>query len=269
MMLCMMFALYTDKVTLETDQAALYESYIQRSLLWSSPEGCHPLQWQFVLERIAYTMQKNNAPYIFDSWCKKILMSEFDNFNLSLTPDELDILLLSCRDRHKLFRDISHNSNEQSKQDVSYQTHIFEFSHKSFQDFLTAKQLHHKAQEGLTLIKTNNLNRWHQGEQGILIFYVMLTKNLASKAKGIRVKADEIIHWLLSLKDSKQEALFCAAELALYTDAISSIAIERIQDELEALLVIKNGYVKDNSEMLLQQLLEKYSITNEVILTHA
>jgi len=225
---------------------------------------------------------KNNAPYIFERWCKKVLMSAFDTLKLPLTPDELDDVLNSCNKPQSLFKTVNPKSDELA---TDYQNNIFEFSHKSFQDFLTAKQLHHKALEGFTLVKSDNfksLRRWHQGKQSVLLFYTMLAKstvpNRAAKTKSnlgaystsnSLVKADEVIHWLLSLENSQQEALFCASELALYTNAISNIAIERIQDELEGVIAFESGSLKTKADLLLKQLFNKYNITNDVLMTQS
>ena len=267
MLLCMSLALYTDKVVLETEQAALFESYLKQSLLWYTPQGCHPSHWQIALERIAYTMHKNAAPSIQSNWCKRILMSEFDTLNQALTPDELDRLLLACRSQRSIFKANMHTMDDVV--DV-YENIVLEFSHKSFQDFLTAKQLHHKGQEGLTNIKANGLKTW---DQDMLVFYVML-------AKGTVVKADELIYWLLgadtvmnsnttNVNTGKKEALFFASDLALQSNTVSSIVVERIQDNLESLKSFDDDHSNIEIGQVLRKLATKYKIDREVLLTRS
>ena len=254
MMLCMLLALYTDKVALETETAALFESYLKQSLLWYTPEGCHPSQWGFALERIAYTIHKNNALYIQSNWCKKILMSELDNLGHPLTPDELDTLLDACENKHSIFISDGLSTN--------YENNILEFSHKSFQDFYIAKQLHHKGQDGLIHLKSSGLKLRDQGQHGVLMFYALL-------AKDTSIKADELIYWLLSLTENKEQALFFASNVALQSNTLSNIVVERIQDNLESLITLNNSPINAMAKVALEKLTDKYRIQREVILTHS
>ncbi len=245
MMLCMNSALFTDQVALEAEQATLFENYIKQSTLWYCPPNCTPPQWEGVLERTAYTMHKNASAYIRHNWCKQIMMSEFDSLNHVLSPDELDAILETCSNSKGIFNSVN-------------TTDIFEYSHQSFQDFLTAKQLHQKGYEGLSQLKSGYLS---VQTKHVLSFYVML-------AKESTIKADEIIHWLLSLKDTS--ALLFASSLALQSKTISGIAAERIFDQLENLRADDlNNYGQQLIDRETTKLAKKYTLGQELVLTQS
>lgn len=251
MMLCMMFSLYTDKAPLEHQQAALFQSYLNQCSLWQSSEGCHPLEWQFVLERIAYTMHKNGAKHILKNWCKQVMISEFDSLNHALTPDEIDIILTSCQNNQSIFTTFN----------LSSENDTFEFCHKSFQDFFTAKQLHHKGQEGLSIIKTS-IDPTNNKNHEILMFYVML-------AKKTLIKGDEIIHWLLTPENNSSDSILLASQLALKADTISSIAAERIQDNLENLKTYTDQNISESANIAFKALSSKHNLSQELLMTQS